>query len=75
MIIKKIIKYLLIIFSSSFLISFTNISRNFKEDILRLVFAIVAFVGSAATYGSIDGSFGTSGSVSGSGVGIETGFK
>ena len=25
------------------------------------------------TYGSIDGSFGTSGSVSGSGVGIETG--
>ena len=41
MIIKKIIKYLLIIFFPSFLISFTNISRNFKEDILRLVFVLL----------------------------------
>ena len=72
MIIKKIIKYLLIIFFPSFLISFTNISRNFKEDILRLVFGFVVFVGSAATYGSIAGPFGTSGSVSGSGIGNRT---
>ena len=72
MIIKKIIKYLLIIFFPSFLISFTNNSRNFKEDILRLAFAFVTFVGSAATYGSIAGPSGTSGSVSGSGVGNGT---
>ena len=59
MIIKKFIKYLLIYTFSSFLISLKKFSHNFNEEILHLVFALVA--------GS--GSFATSGSVAGSGVG------
>ena len=49
------LKYFLSICSfiifSSFLISFKKFSRNFNEDILRLVFACFAYVGSAATFG------------------------
>ena len=38
-------------FFSSFWISFKKFSRNFNEDILRLVLAFIAFVGSVATSG------------------------
>ena len=77
MIIKKIIKYLLIYIFSSFLVSLKTFSRNFNEDILRLVFTFVAFaavVGSVATSGSIAGSFPISGSLFGSGVGSRVGI-
>ena len=69
MIIKKFIKYLLIYTFSSFLISLKKFSHNFNEEILHLVFALVAGSGSFATSGSVTGSFVTSGSVAGSGVG------
>ena len=49
-------KYLLIIFFSSFSILFKNSSRNFNEDILRLVFAFAVFVAFVATSGSVAGS-------------------
>ena len=77
MIIKKIIKYLLIYIFSSFLVSLKTFSRNFNEDILRLVFTFVAFaavVGSVATSGSIAGSFPISGSLFGSDVGSRVGI-
>ena len=77
MIIKKIIKHLLIYIFSSFLVSLKTFSRNFNEDILRLVFTFVAFaavVGSVATSGSIAGSFPISGSLFGSDVGSRVGI-
>ena len=43
-------------FFSSFLTLFKNSSRNFNEDILRLIFAFLYFVGSVATSGSVAGS-------------------
>ena len=49
-------RYLLIIFFSSFSILFKNSSRNFNEDILRLVFAFLVFVAFVATSGSVSGS-------------------
>ena len=54
--IKIFSKYLLFNFFSSFLLSFKNSLRNFNQDILRLVFAFVAFVGSVATSGFVAGS-------------------
>ena len=45
-----------IIYFSSFLVLLKNSSRNFKEDILCLVFEFVAFVGFVATSGSVAGS-------------------
>ena len=44
---------MLIYYFSSFLISFKNFSHNSYENILWLVFAFVAFVGSVATSGSV----------------------
>ena len=41
---------------------------------MPLVFAFVAFVGSATTSGSVGGSFATSGSVPGSGIGSSVGI-
>ena len=41
---------------------------------MPLVFAFVAFVGSATTSGSVGGSFATSGSVPGSGIGSRVGI-
>ena len=61
--IKKIIKNMLIYYFSSFLISFKNVSRNYYENILWLIFPFVTFVGSVAT----------SGSVAASGVGLRVG--
>ena len=55
------------IFFSSFLILFKSPSGNFNENILRLVFAFVAF---AATSGSVTDSFAPFGSVAGSFNGI-----
>ena len=65
MVIKKIKGNLLIYFFSSFLSAFKNFSRSFNVDILRLVFAFVAFVGSV-----VAGSFATSGCGVGSRIGI-----
>ena len=65
MVIKKFMGNLLIYFFSSFLISFKNFSRSFNVDILRLVFAFVAFVASV-----VAGSFATSGCGVGSRIGI-----
>ena len=48
------------------------IMRNFNEDILRLVFAFVTFVGSVATSGSVASSVADSGV--GSSVGILSKF-
>ena len=42
-------------FFSLFMISINNSSDNFNENILRLVFAFVAFVGSVATCGCLAG--------------------
>ena len=53
------------IYYFSFLISFKNFSRSFNVNILRLVFAFAAFVGSV-----VSGSFATSGSGVGSRSGI-----
>ena len=54
-------------------ILFKNSSCNFKEDVLRLVFAFVAF---AAFVGPVDtsGSAATSGSVATSGIGSHVGI-
>ena len=65
MVIKKFMENLLIYFFSSFLISFKIFSRSFNVDILRLVFAFVAFVGFV-----VAGSFATSGCGVGSRIGI-----
>ena len=46
---------LIYVFSSLFMISINNSSDNFNENILRLVFAFVAFVGSVATCGCLAG--------------------
>ena len=46
---------LIYVFSSLFMISINNSSNNFNENILRLVFAFVAFVGSVATCGCLAG--------------------
>ena len=48
---KKSLNICPFIFFSSFLILFKNSSLNFNEDILHLVFAFAAFVGSVATSG------------------------
>ena len=56
---------MLIYIFSSFLIVFKSYSRIFNEDILRLVFTFIVFVGFAV----ISGSVATSGSVACSGVG------
>ena len=56
MIIKKLITYLLIYIFSSLLISFKIISCNFNEYVFHLSFAFIAFIGSAATSGSVAGS-------------------
>ena len=53
MIIKKLITYLLIYIFSSLLISFKIISCNFNEYVFHLSFAFIAFIGSAATSGSV----------------------
>ena len=58
---------MLIYIISSLLILFKNSSRNFNEDILRLVFVFVIFV---ATSGSV----AISGSVAGPGVGSRVGI-
>ena len=49
-------------------------SRNFYKDILCLVFAFVAFVGTVASSSSVVSSVATSDSVAGSGVGILSNF-
>ena len=49
--IKILSTYLLIYIFSSFLILLKNYLRNFNEDILRLVFAFIAFFGSVACSG------------------------
>ena len=72
MIIKKIIKYLLIY--ASFLTTFNFFLRNYNGDILRLVFAFVAFVGSFPISGSAACSLATSGSAPGSGVDSRAGI-
>ena len=62
---EKIMWNLPIYYFSSFLISFKIFSRSFNVNILRLVFAFAAFVGSV-----VSGSFATSGSGVGSRSGI-----
>ena len=54
---------------ASFLTTFKFFLRNYHGDILHLVFAFVAFVGSFPISGSAACSFATSGSAPGSGVG------
>ena len=73
MTIKKFTKYLLIYICFSFSISFKIFPHNFNEDILRLVFAFFLFV-FFSTSDSVAGSFDTSGSVAGSGVGSRVGI-
>ena len=49
------VKYLLIYIFLFILTTFNNFSRNFNEDISRLVFGFVGFVGSVTTSGSVAG--------------------
>ena len=54
-------------FFSLFMISINNCSDNFNENILRLVFAFAAFVGSVATSVSVSGFVATCGCLAGVG--------